>query len=281
MPFVTADPEALTVAAGALQGLGTAMAAQNAAAAAPTTGVVPAAADEVSALQAAQFAAYGQLYQQISAQATAIQDLFVHTLRTSADSYTETEAANTAAAAPVGAGVAGSAIAGGGLGATGLSSVAADPTFGLGGILSNAGILAAMQGANFGSAASEFTGLGKGYISEPAGVISAGENQLEANLVGQVSPAAAVAPAGAGQTAPVSAPAAPSNWAGGPATAAAAAPASTPAGAGWSATTAHTTPAGAIPAGIPAIAAAERGGPRFGTPRYGAKPKVMPRRTGV
>ncbi|MGH3562891.1 MAG: PE family protein, partial [Mycobacterium sp.] len=57
MSFVTTHPEALTVAAGNLAGIGSAMAAQNAAAAAPTTGVVPAAADEVSALQATQFAA--------------------------------------------------------------------------------------------------------------------------------------------------------------------------------------------------------------------------------
>ena len=59
MSFVTTQPEALTTAAGALQGLGSGMAAKNAAAAAPTTGVVPAAADEVSALTAAQFAAHG------------------------------------------------------------------------------------------------------------------------------------------------------------------------------------------------------------------------------
>ncbi|MGH3849334.1 MAG: PE family protein, partial [Pseudonocardiaceae bacterium] len=52
MSFVTTHPEALALAAGQLQGIGTAMAAQNAAAAAPTTGVVPAAADAVSAMQA-------------------------------------------------------------------------------------------------------------------------------------------------------------------------------------------------------------------------------------
>ncbi len=45
------------------------MAAQNAAAAAPTTAVAPAAADEVSALQAALFSAYGNLYQSVRAQA--------------------------------------------------------------------------------------------------------------------------------------------------------------------------------------------------------------------
>ena len=50
MSFVSGQPQALTAAAGTLRGIGSAMSAQNAAAAAPTTGVVPAAADEVSAL---------------------------------------------------------------------------------------------------------------------------------------------------------------------------------------------------------------------------------------
>jgi hypothetical protein len=60
--------------------------------------VVPAAADEVSALTAAQFAAHGALYQAVSAQATAINELFVSTLATSAGSYAATEVANAAAA---------------------------------------------------------------------------------------------------------------------------------------------------------------------------------------
>jgi hypothetical protein len=98
MSFVTTHPESLTSAAGALHGIGSEMAAGNMAAAAPTTGVIPAAADEVSALTAAQFAAHAQLYQAISAQATAIHELFVHTLGTSAGSYAAAEAANAAAA---------------------------------------------------------------------------------------------------------------------------------------------------------------------------------------
>ena len=73
------------------------MTAGNAAAVAPTTGVFPAAADEVSALTRAQFAAHAQMYQAIGAQATAIHELFVNTLRTSACSYAATEAANAAA----------------------------------------------------------------------------------------------------------------------------------------------------------------------------------------
>jgi len=60
-------------------------------------GVVPAAADEVSALTAAQFAAHAAMYQAVAVQATAIHDLFVTTLGTSADSYAATEAADATA----------------------------------------------------------------------------------------------------------------------------------------------------------------------------------------
>lgn len=97
MSFVTTQPEALAAAAGSLQGIGSALNAQNAAAATPTTGVVPAAADEVSALTA-QFAAHAQIYQAVSAQAAAIHEMFVNTLQMSSGSYAATEAANAAAA---------------------------------------------------------------------------------------------------------------------------------------------------------------------------------------
>jgi PE family protein len=98
MSFVTTQPEALAAAAANLQTIGSTLSAQNAAAAAPTTGVVPAAADEVSALTAAQFAAHAQLYQAVSAQASAVHEMFVNTLNTSSGSYAVTEAANAAAA---------------------------------------------------------------------------------------------------------------------------------------------------------------------------------------
>ena len=98
MSFVNAQPEALSFAAANLSGIGSALQAQNTAAAAPTTGVVPAAADQVSALTAAQFAAHGVMYQQIATQAAAIHEMFVATLNTSAGSYAATEAANAAAA---------------------------------------------------------------------------------------------------------------------------------------------------------------------------------------
>lgn len=98
MSFVTTQPESLSTAANELQSMGTAMNLANTAAASPTTGVVPAAADPVSALTAAQFAAHAQMYQAVSAQAAAIHEQFVATLGTSANSYATTEAANAASA---------------------------------------------------------------------------------------------------------------------------------------------------------------------------------------
>ena len=98
MSFVTAQSETMAAAANALHGIGSVMVAQNAVAAPPTTAVTPAAADDVSALTATQFAAHAQLYQAVSAQAAAMHELFVNTLGASAQSYAATEAANAIAA---------------------------------------------------------------------------------------------------------------------------------------------------------------------------------------
>jgi hypothetical protein len=98
MSFVSTQPTELTAAAENLQGIGSSLTVQNAAAAAATTNVLPAAADEVSALTAAQFATHAQMYQAISAQAAAIHDMFVNKLGVSAGSYAATEAANAIAA---------------------------------------------------------------------------------------------------------------------------------------------------------------------------------------
>ncbi|WP_375487656.1 PE family protein [uncultured Mycobacterium sp.] len=98
MSFVTTQPEMLAAAAGDLQGIGAAVAAQNAIGAAPTTGVIPAAADEVSAMTAAQFALHAQMYQAVSTQAATIHQMFVTMMSASANSYAATEAANAIAA---------------------------------------------------------------------------------------------------------------------------------------------------------------------------------------
>lgn len=276
MSFVTTQPEALTAAASTLRGIGSALAAQNAAAAAPTTGLVPAAADEVSALQATQFAAYGTLYQQISAQATAVHEAFVQTLAASAESYDATEATNAAAGGAPGSWINDliSLLTGSVGGPYGLVPAA----------VSNGGIAGAMQVANFGSAASDLLQLGSagflapGTLAGDAGSVAAGSS-AGAGLTGSVSPASAAgaAPvsAGVGQAGAVGRLSVPPSWAGA-STPAAAAPA-TLAGAGWTSPAGHAAAVSTVPAGLPAMAATERGGFSFGLPRYGVKPTVMPR----
>lgn len=94
MSFVSALPEELYATAADLRGIGDALAAQSAAAASPTTGVIPAAGDEVSALTAMQFVAHAQMYQVISRRAAVVHERFVATLQRNAGSYAATDAAN-------------------------------------------------------------------------------------------------------------------------------------------------------------------------------------------
>ncbi|HEY9303990.1 MAG TPA: PE family protein [Mycobacterium sp.] len=97
MSFVTTEPDVLSGAASNLSGLGDAMVARNAAAAAPTTGLAPAASDLVSAMTAAQFGQQGLTYQQIAAQAAEVHEQLVAALRSGASAYGLTEAANVVA----------------------------------------------------------------------------------------------------------------------------------------------------------------------------------------
>jgi hypothetical protein len=98
MSFVAIQPEALITTATNLTSAGSALSAQNMAAAAPITALIPAAADQVSAMTAAQFAAHAHSYQVVSAQAAAIHDQFVTMLTSSAHSYADVEAVNANAA---------------------------------------------------------------------------------------------------------------------------------------------------------------------------------------
>jgi hypothetical protein len=93
---VIAQPEVLDAAAGELHNINAAVRAGSAAATGPTTGLVPAAADLVSMLTAAQFAAHANIYQLISTEAVAVQDQLATMLGISAGSYAATEAANAA-----------------------------------------------------------------------------------------------------------------------------------------------------------------------------------------
>lgn len=75
------------------------MVARNAAAAAPTTGLAPAASDLVSAMTAAQFGQQGAAYQQLAAQAAEVHQQLVAALQSGASAYELTEATNAASAA--------------------------------------------------------------------------------------------------------------------------------------------------------------------------------------
>ncbi|RAU91398.1 hypothetical protein DQP58_20730 [Mycobacterium colombiense] len=264
MSFVTTRPEALLAAASTLEGLGSSMAAQDAAAAAPTTSIAPAAADEVSALQAAQFSAYGAWYQQVSAQARAIHQTLVNNLDSNADSYGTTESANqvtTSAAA---------------LQQFAPAAASADPPPG------DAALGTEIEwGQNVGAAASDFITLGEGQFAPVPG--ASGIPNLTGDI-GAATAASAPAPTGmgaapvlasVGQGPSIGALAVPPSWAatgvpvGNPTAAALT-------GAGLPSAAPHTASVTTVPGGLPSMATTGRGGYGLGAPRYGVKPTVMP-----
>jgi PE family len=69
MSFVFAAPEYVAAAATDLANIGSSISAANSAALTPTSSVLAAAADEVSAAVASLFGAHGQAYQALGAQA--------------------------------------------------------------------------------------------------------------------------------------------------------------------------------------------------------------------
>ncbi|HEX4390398.1 MAG TPA: PE domain-containing protein [Mycobacterium sp.] len=293
MSFVTTQPEALTAAANALQTLGTSMAAENTAAAGPTTGIAPAAADPVSALQAAQFTAYGTWYQQVSAKAAAIHQMLVNTLGTSAGSYGETEAANQTSTGSTslsgllggltGSGTSSSAVSGA------ATTAAADPTTG-------AAIGTPFNWfQNVGAASSDFIALGQGQFLPKAvswtpldahGALVPGAAEAPFMPTAPLAPATAEgvasAPvsAGVGQASSLGGLSVPPSWAAAGVPAANSSPV-TLTGAGGTSAAPQTPPVTTMPAGVPSVASAGRGGLGFGAPRYGVKPNVMPKPTVV
>src|ERR1700739_3659811 len=98
MSFLTTVPEELAAAAAQLSGIVSSLTAQNTGAAAATTALAPAAADSVSLQQAGIFSAYGTLYQQLAAEAQAMQEQFANTLGLSSGTHSTTEASNAAKA---------------------------------------------------------------------------------------------------------------------------------------------------------------------------------------
>ncbi|MBW0017678.1 MAG: PE-PPE domain-containing protein [Mycobacterium sp.] len=97
MTFVTVPPHLLVAAAADVTGIGSVINDAAVAAAEPTTGVVPAASDEVSTATSTLFGAYAQDFQAMIKQASAFRDKFAQALSSAFGGYTETEAANAAA----------------------------------------------------------------------------------------------------------------------------------------------------------------------------------------
>src|SRR5258708_10622125 len=100
MSFVITTPEMVGAAATDLAGVGSTLGAANAAAAGPTTAVLAAAQDEVSAGIAALFSAHAQQYQQLRQAAAAFHDQFVAALNAGAGAYASAEAANASPLQP-------------------------------------------------------------------------------------------------------------------------------------------------------------------------------------
>lgn len=284
MSFLTALPEELLAAQALLGGITSNLTAQNLGAAAPTTTILPAAADPVSAQQAAIFATFGSQYQTIAAEAQTIQEQYVSTLGTSSTTYSATEAANAAQAA----------LPGGGGPLDFLSWLLGGPVPtsapGLGGALGLSGNFANILnigGGNWASAGSNLLGLGSLLNAPEADAAAAAE------LANATSPATAgVAPAGGmagmGGAMPVAAVgqatmvgnrlSVPPSWAGTVTSATSSATALQTVG--WTAA-APQAGAGAIVPGMPGMVTGARSSAGFGAPRYGVKPIVMPKPTAV
>jgi hypothetical protein len=172
-------------------------------------GLVPAAADEVSAANAAQFAAYAHVYEQIVAQGARVHEQIVHTLHSNAGSYENAEADNTASA------LTGSGLAGIGQSATGGSGGPLIPPLSLSSLATPYRTATAIASAGL-------AGLTAHSVS-PASTLSAGLGVKEA----AAGPAAVVAAdsgasgapvsAGLGRSASVGSLSVPQGWAAGPA----------------------------------------------------------------
>ncbi|MCV7077099.1 PE family protein [Mycobacterium szulgai] len=94
MSFLIAEPDVVAAAAGSLANVRSALSDAAAAAATPTTGLVAAAGDEVSAAISQLFGAYGQQFQALNAEANAFHAEFVRLLNGGAVAYAAAEAAS-------------------------------------------------------------------------------------------------------------------------------------------------------------------------------------------
>ncbi|OBF59504.1 PE family protein [Mycobacterium sp. 852002-53434_SCH5985345] len=293
MAFLTTQTEEMLAAEQLLSGINTNLAAQNAGAAAATTVIAPAAADPVSAQQAAIFSAYGTQYQAIATEAQTLLENYAQTLGISSGSYGDTEAVNASQAALSSA-------------ASPLASAAATPSntpldwlayllgstgngtnpnmlggiFGLSGNGANIGNIGF---GNWASAGSDLLGLAGGGLLDTSAADAAGSAADAAGLADVTTPMAGGGMAGMGAMPVASVGSAtmvnnlsvPPSWAGAatPVAGTSAAPLQT---VGWTAA-APQAGTGTIIPGMPGMGAAARNSAGFGAPRYGVKPIVMPK----
>jgi hypothetical protein len=101
MDYVITTPEALAATAADVARIGSSITGASAAAAGPTSGLLTAAGDEVSAAVAKLFGGYAQRYQEAVRQAVAYQGEFASALAAAGSVYAQAEAANTALVATV------------------------------------------------------------------------------------------------------------------------------------------------------------------------------------
>lgn len=94
MSFVTAAPAYVQAAAADLANIGSTISAANAAVEAPTTGILAAGADSVSAQLATLFGLHGQMYQALSSQAALFHNQFVQLMNAGGAQYALAEATN-------------------------------------------------------------------------------------------------------------------------------------------------------------------------------------------
>ena len=297
MPGLTTLPEELLAAQALLQGILSNLAAQNAGAAGATTVIAPAAADPISAQQAGIFSTYGTTYQQIAAEAQALQEQYANNLGVSSNSYSTTEATNAAQNALSNSSLISNASSAADpasnpldifqylLGGTGNYSTGLGGPFSLSG---NGANLFNIGTGNWASAASDLLGMAGGGLLDT----SVSDAAAGADLAGTTAPA--VAPvgvggvggmgampmaAGIGQATMVGKLSVPPSWAGTvtPVAGTSVAPLET---VGWTGA-APQAGTGTIIPGMPGVGAAARNSAGFGAPRYGVKPIVMPKPTAV
>jgi PE family len=257
MSYVNAAPEYVAAAATDLANIGSTISSANTAAIGPTSGVLAAGADEVSATVAALFDAHAQAYQAFSAQAAYFHEQFVQLLNVGASHYALAEAANASPLQTIEQGVLSVADAPAGQTLAAAQSV-------IGGAASVGSVASSLPGMAAGAAVTSAPAASAGYVTlagSPAPVALASLSTPAA-----AAPAAVSTPAAALH-------AATPNYA----TAASVAPAaaSAPAAAIDAAATPDYAPATASPASavppigpMPATAGEGRHAARPGTPAY-------------